>query len=75
MMCCATGVEEGLQNMTKGEQAVFSCPAEYARGSSLLPDPPGHSDRVEFDLHLLSLTQVGHVHMHNASDVSLHSHA
>lgn len=50
-----SGLEEGLSNMTKGEKAVFSCPTEYARGSSLLPDPPDHPDRVEFELHLLSL--------------------
>ena len=53
--------------MTRGEKAVFSCPAEYARGSSLLPNPPSNSDRVELELHLLGLTQVGnltaHVHL------------
>ena len=44
--------------MVKGEKAVISCPAEYARNSSLLPDPPGQPDRVEYELQLLQLTQV-----------------
>lgn len=66
LACCASlacrvrvlaGLEEGLSTMTKGEKAVISCPAEYAKGASLLPDPPG-VDRVEFELQLLSLVQV-----------------
>lgn len=44
--------------MTKGEKAVVSCPAEYARDCTALPDPPDSHDRVEFELQLLSLTQV-----------------
>lgn len=55
------GLEESLSNMARGEKAVFSCPAEYARGSSLLPNPPSNSDTVELELHLLSLTQVSKV--------------
>lgn len=44
--------------MVKGEKAVISCPAEYATNSALLPRPPDHPDRVEFELHLLNLAQV-----------------
>ena len=44
--------------MVKGEGAVISCPAEYACDGSMLPRPPGQPDRVEFELHLLSLAQV-----------------
>lgn len=55
------GLEESLSNMSRGEKAIFSCPAEYAQGSSLLPNPPSTSDRVELELHLLSLTQVSKV--------------
>lgn len=44
--------------MVKGERAVISCPAKYACNASMLPDPPGHPDRVEFELHLLHLAQV-----------------
>ena len=44
--------------MTQGEKAIFSCPTQYVRGSSLLPDPPHQPDRVELDLHLLSFSQV-----------------
>ena len=54
----STGLEEALQSMAKGEKAVFSCPVEYARGSTLLPEPPRVVDRVEFELQLLSLVQV-----------------
>lgn len=53
-----SGLEEGLQSMAKGEKAVVSCPVEYARGSTLLPEPPGAVDRIEFELQLLSLVQV-----------------
>lgn len=53
-----TGLEEALSSMTQGEKAVFSCPTEYVRGSSLLPDPPHQPDRVELDLHLLRFSQV-----------------
>ncbi|KAL0030965.1 hypothetical protein WJX79_005290 [Trebouxia sp. C0005] len=53
-----SGLEEALSSMTQGEKAVFSCPTEYVRGSSLLPDPPHQPDRVELDLHLLRFSQV-----------------
>ena len=44
--------------MVRGEKSVFSCPTQYVRGSTLLPDPPHQPDRVELDLHLLSFAQV-----------------
>ena len=44
--------------MTRGEKAILSCPAEYARGGTLLPEPPDQPVRVEFEVQLLSLTQV-----------------
>ncbi|KAL3145165.1 hypothetical protein ABBQ38_001764 [Trebouxia sp. C0009 RCD-2024] len=53
-----SGLEEGLSSMVKGERAVISCPAQYACGGSMLPHPPGHPERVEFELHLLTLAQV-----------------
>lgn len=54
----SAGLEEGLSSMVKGETAVISCPAEYATNSTLLPRPPDHPDRVEFELRLLNLAQV-----------------
>ena len=56
--CVGAGLEDGLSSMVKGETAVVSCPAEYATDSTLLPRPPDHPDRVEFELHLLTLAQV-----------------
>lgn len=66
-----TGLEEGLSSMARGEKAVVSCPAEYARGSSLLPDPPDQPDRVEFELHLLNLTQVSLPRIIMSSDLAM----
>ena len=60
----SAGLEEGLSSMVKGERAVISCPAEYASNSTLLPQPPDQLDRVEFELHLISLAQVCSSSMH-----------
>lgn len=47
--------------MTRGEYAVISCARETAAAAgadSLVPSPPGTSDRVEFELTLESMIQV-----------------
>jgi hypothetical protein len=46
--------------MTRGEHAVVSCVrgAAAAPAHSLVPSPPGTSDRVEFELRLESMIQV-----------------
>ena len=53
-------IEEGLEAMTRGEHAVVSCAREAAVApvNSLVPSPPGTSDRVEFELRLESMIQV-----------------
>jgi hypothetical protein len=53
-------IEEGLEAMTRGEHAVVSCAraAAAAPANSLVPSPPGTSDRVEFELRLESMIQV-----------------
>lgn len=56
-----SAVEEGLEAMTRGEHAVISCSREAAAApgaDSLVPSPPGTSDRVEFELTLESMIQV-----------------
>jgi hypothetical protein len=52
-------IEEGLEAMTRGEHAVVSCArgAAAAPVDSLVPSPPGTSDRVEFELRLESMIQ------------------
>lgn len=45
-------------SMSRRETAVLSCPRQYACGGTLLPAPPDEADRVEFEVHLLSLIQV-----------------
>ncbi len=65
-MCAGNGsvpaaLEEGLGAMTRGEHAVISCARETAAAAgadSLVPSPPGTSDRVEFELTLESMIQV-----------------
>ena len=63
------GFEEAVCSLAKLERAIVSCPADKAGSvgaagcsgrSSLVPPPPEHADRVEFELHLLSMLQVLH---------------
>jgi hypothetical protein len=52
------GLEEGVGSLAKGERAFVSCPADSARGGTLVPDPPPDVDRVEYELELVSMLQV-----------------
>lgn len=54
------GFEEAVCSLAKLERAIVSCPAGKAHSpGSVLPPPPEGADRVEFELHLLSMIQVG----------------
>lgn len=54
-------LEAGIASMARQERAVISCSAEDAaplQPQSLVPAPPADAERVEFEVELLSLTQV-----------------
>jgi hypothetical protein len=52
------GLEEGVGSLAKGERAFVSCPADSARGGTLVPDPPADVDRVKYEMELVSMLQV-----------------
>ena len=55
-------LEVGIASMSRQERSVISCTAADAaplQPQSLVPEPPQHADRVEFEVELLKLTQVG----------------
>ncbi|BDA50340.1 probable peptidyl-prolyl cis-trans isomerase FKBP5 [Coccomyxa sp. Obi] len=56
-----SGFEDAVCALAKLERAIVSCPAGKARRpepGGLLPPPPDGTDRVEFELQLLSMIQV-----------------
>lgn len=56
-----SGFEEAVCSLAKLERAIVSCPAQKAQRPEpgvLLPPPPDGTDRVEFELQLLSMIQV-----------------
>ena len=70
------GFEEAVCSLAKSERAIVSCPASKAQSSApgrpcLLPPPPEHVDRVEFELELLSMLQACSAPLHLPSACSL----
>lgn len=50
-------LEEGIGAMAKSEHAMISCAGE--KGGGLIPAPPQGVDRVEYEVELHSMIQVG----------------